>query len=102
MVSVRKKSKRNFQKDAKRAAIELGRAKVPISDIRKQLKMSESTLRRILAFAKAHPEDPSMPRKPVAGRPKKVSIETRRLIKTKLDMTKYYSSVDIRHFFLYF
>jgi len=62
------------------------------------MKMSESTLGRSLAFAKAHPEDPIMPRKPASGRPKKISLETRRLIKMKLDVTNYYS-VDICHFF---
>ncbi len=43
-------------------AIELWRAKVPLATIRKQLKMSERSLRRILSFAKSNPEAP------VAGR----------------------------------
>jgi hypothetical protein len=37
--------------DDKRAAIELWKAQMPPSKIRAQLKMSESTLRRILVFA---------------------------------------------------
>ena len=37
-----------FSKADKRAAIELWRAKVPLKNIRSQLKMSERTLRRVL------------------------------------------------------
>jgi hypothetical protein len=39
---------KNFKTDSKRAAVELCRAGVALATIRKQLKMSESTLRRIL------------------------------------------------------
>ena len=49
---------KNFEKDSKRAAVELWRAGVPLGTIRKQLKMSESTLRRILAFARKNPTLP--------------------------------------------
>ena len=48
----------NFSQDAKRAAVELWKAKVPLKNIREQLQMSERTLRRVLAAAKASPEDP--------------------------------------------
>jgi hypothetical protein len=41
-------------------------------------------LRRILAFAKKNPINPIIPRKPGSGRPKKISEETRRLIKKKM------------------
>ena len=37
----------------------------PLKNIRNQLKMSVRTLKGILAFAKAHPLDPIIPRKPV-------------------------------------
>ncbi len=40
---------KNFKTDSKKAAEELWRAGVPLATIRKKLKMSESTLRRILA-----------------------------------------------------
>jgi hypothetical protein len=40
---------------ARRAAIELWRAKVPQTAIMKQLGMSKATLMRVLAFAKANP-----------------------------------------------
>jgi hypothetical protein len=43
--------------------------------------MSERTLMRILAFAKTYP---IMPRNAVAGRLRKNSVETRRMIKKKL------------------
>ena len=43
---------KNFGKDSKRDAVELWRAGVPLAHSRKQLKKSESTLRRILAFAR--------------------------------------------------
>ncbi len=39
---------KNFKTDSKRAAVELWRAGVALATIREQLKMSESTLRRIL------------------------------------------------------
>ena len=39
---------KNFKTDSKRVAVELWRAGVALATIRKQLKMSESTLRRIL------------------------------------------------------
>ena len=48
----------NFSQGAKRAAVELWKAKVPLKNIREQLQMSERTLRRVLAAAKASPEDP--------------------------------------------
>ena len=54
----RESPEKNFGKDSKRAAVELWRAGVPLGTIRKQLKMSESTLRRILAFARKNPTLP--------------------------------------------
>jgi hypothetical protein len=42
----------------KRVAVELWKAKVPLKSIRKQLNMSERSLRRILAFAKKNPDVP--------------------------------------------
>lgn len=52
-----------FSKEQKRAAIEMWKAKVPLKTIRNQLDMSESTLRRILKFAKANPGAPVAERK---------------------------------------
>jgi hypothetical protein len=74
-------SGKNVKNGAKRAAVELWRAKVPLSNIRSQLKLSKSTLRRILAFAKRNPINPIIPRKSGSGRPKKISEETEGLIK---------------------
>jgi hypothetical protein len=54
-------SGKNIKDGAKRAAGELCRAKVPLSTIRSQLKLSESALRRILAFAKRNPINPIIP-----------------------------------------
>ncbi len=73
-----------FSREAKRATIELWKAKVPLKDIRNQLKISESTLRRILAFAKKTPDNPISDRKPGSGRPLKISIATQRTIRKKL------------------
>jgi hypothetical protein len=42
------------QKDDNRVAVELWRAKVPLSTVRNQLKVCERTLRRVLAFEKAN------------------------------------------------
>jgi hypothetical protein len=49
---------RPFSEADKRAAIELWKTKVPLKNIRAQLQMSERSLRKILAYAKHHPEDP--------------------------------------------
>jgi hypothetical protein len=57
-------SGKNVKDDAKRAAGELWRAKVPLNTIRSQIKLSESTLRRILAFTKRNPINPIIPGKP--------------------------------------
>jgi hypothetical protein len=48
---------RLFSEADKRAAIELWKAKVPLKNIRAQLQMSERGRRKIIAFAKHHPED---------------------------------------------
>jgi hypothetical protein len=64
MARVRTGSGKIVKDGAKRAAVELWRAKVPISTKRSQLKLSESTLMRILAFAKRNPIKPIIPRKP--------------------------------------
>ena len=66
----------NFSQDTKRAAVELWKAKVPLKNIREQLQMNERTLRRVLAVAKASPEDPVPKRKKTSGRPGKVMATT--------------------------
>jgi hypothetical protein len=77
---------KNFKTDSNRAAVEFWRAGVALATIRKQLKMSESTLRRILAVARNNPTLPIPPRKPVSGRPRKISQE---VIDRDGGMTKY-------------
>jgi hypothetical protein len=64
----------NFKTESKkRAAVELWRAGVPLATIRKQLKMSGSTLRRILAVARKNPillaEEVDFPQNLVVGLP---------------------------------
>ncbi len=49
---------KHFDAGARRAAIELWRAKVPQRVIMKQLGMSKATLMRVLAFARGNPADP--------------------------------------------
>ena len=49
---------KNFKTDSKRAAVELWRAGVALATIRKQLKKSEYTPRRILAVARKNPTLP--------------------------------------------
>jgi hypothetical protein len=53
-------------------------------------------LRRILAFAKRNPINPIIPRKSGSGRPKKISEETRRLIKKKLQANPSLTAVRLR------
>jgi hypothetical protein len=67
------------ENEDKRAAIELWRVKAPLSYIRKQLKMSERILRRILSFAKANPLNPIKPRKPAFLQNLVTSMPTRML-----------------------
>jgi hypothetical protein len=77
MARVRTGSEKNVKDGAKKAAVELWRAKVPHSTIRSQLKLSKSTLRRILAFAKRNPINPIIPRMSGSGRPKKIKKKLR-------------------------
>ncbi len=48
-------SQKNLKNDDKRAAVELWKAKLPLSTIRNQLKLFEKTLRSVLAFTKGNP-----------------------------------------------
>ena len=48
----------HFSMEDKRVAVELWKAGVPLKNIREQLKMSERSLRRILAHAKSNPSLP--------------------------------------------
>ena len=61
MDAQQRQARQRFKNDSKRAAVELWRAGVPLATIRKQLKMSESTLRRLLAFARKNPTLPVPP-----------------------------------------
>jgi isocitrate dehydrogenase len=63
MRAINKHSTKPFSREDKRLAIELWRAKVPLSTIRKQLKMSERSLRRILSVVKSNPDAPVVRRK---------------------------------------
>jgi hypothetical protein len=82
---------KSLKNEHKSAAIELWRAKVPLSNIRKQLKMSERTLSRIISFAKANPLNPIKPRKPAFLQNLVTSMPTRMLevIEREGGMTRY-------------
>ena len=71
MEAQQKQPRKNFGKDSKRASVELWRVGVAWATIRKQLKMSESTLRRILAIAKKNPTLFPPRSHAVSGRPSK-------------------------------
>jgi hypothetical protein len=58
-----------LSREEKRVVIELWRAKVPLKAIRDQVNMSESTLRRVLAFAKKNQGTLIAGHKPGSGRP---------------------------------
>jgi hypothetical protein len=75
---------RPFSEADKRAAIELWKAKVPLKNIRAQLQMSERGLRKILAYAKNHPEEPIPKKSKNAGRPTKISLGAIREIKKRI------------------
>jgi hypothetical protein len=83
--------RKNLKIDDKRAAVELWRAKVPISTVRNQLKMFERTLRRVLAFKRANTLNQIKFRKPMSGRLRKISMPTRvqEVIIQEVGMTRY-------------
>jgi hypothetical protein len=56
-----------FSAETRRVAVELWRAQVPLKKIRDQLQMSASTLKRLLAHAREHPDLPVKPRKMGTG-----------------------------------
>jgi hypothetical protein len=62
----------HFSLADKRVAVKLWKANVPLKSIRKQLNMSERSLRQILAFAKKNPDAPVQERMQGSGRPSKV------------------------------
>ncbi len=56
-----------WPKEVKRAAVELKKANVPLATIRKQLKLSERTLPRVLTQKKQNPGGPILDRKKSPG-----------------------------------
>ncbi len=87
---------RHFDTGARRAAIELWRAKVPQRAIMKQLGMSKVTLMKVLAFARANPADPIAKRKKGSGHPTKLTEATLELMKTKLQKTPTLTVIQLR------
>lgn len=76
-----------FSREEKRVAMELWEANVPLKGIRKkQLNMSESTLRRafVFAFAKKNPDILVAGCKPGSGRPAVINKNIQRAMKKKL------------------
>jgi hypothetical protein len=67
MRAINKHSTKPFSREDKRVAIELWRVKVPLATIKKQVKMLERSLRRILSFAKSNPDAPDAGRKTDPG-----------------------------------
>jgi hypothetical protein len=79
--------KKHFDAGARRAAIELWRAKVPQRAIMKQLGMSKATMMRVLTFARANPTNPIAKWKKGSGHPTKLTEATLEKMKTKLQKT---------------
>jgi hypothetical protein len=75
---------KHYDAGARRAAIELWRAKVPQRAIMKQLGMSKATLMRVLAFSRANPIAKRMKG---SGHPTKLTEATLEIMKTKLQKT---------------
>jgi hypothetical protein len=71
-------------KSGKKVAIELWRAKIPLKAIRDQVKMSELTLRRVLAFAKKNPDTLVSGCKVGIGRPCLINKTIQKAMKKKL------------------
>ncbi len=71
----------HFSQEDKRVAVELWKANVPLKSIRDQLNMSESTLRRVLSFARKNPSFPVKKRKIGTGRKPTVTPATLQAMK---------------------
>jgi hypothetical protein len=78
------KTSKPFSREEKRVAIELWRAKVPLKAIRDQVKMSESTLRRVLAFVKKNPDTLVAGHKVGSGWPCLINKTIQKAMKKKL------------------
>jgi hypothetical protein len=73
MSVVKTKSRKPFSYSDRRAVIVLWKASVLHKAIREHLKMSKVTLKRILAFARANPENPVPMPRPRSGLLSKLS-----------------------------
>ena len=72
MAAVGNQTNKHFSVAQKTAAVQMRKANVPLKTIRNQLKLSKSTLQRILAHAKHNPHEPVKPRKAGTGKAGKV------------------------------
>ena len=72
MAAVGNQTNKHFSAAQKTAAVQMRKANVPLKTIRNQLKLSKSTLQRILAHAKHNPHEPVKPRKAGTGKAGKV------------------------------
>jgi hypothetical protein len=77
----------HFSLADKQVAGEIWKANVPLKSIRKQLNMSERSLRRILAFAKKNPDAPVQERMQWSGRPSKVKAADLKAMESILKTT---------------
>jgi hypothetical protein len=75
---------KHFSREDKRVAIELSKAGVPLKRVRDQLKISEASLRRVLAHAQNNPSDPIAERKKGTGRKSTINQATLSLMKKHL------------------
>jgi hypothetical protein len=82
MTALKKKSKKNLQKDYTKAAVNLWRAKVPPSTV-SQLDVAVDH-EEGPSLSKVEPQQPRPPKEACVGRLRKDSEETRRVIRRKL------------------
>ncbi len=79
-------AKRNhFSAETRRVAVELWLAKVSLAKIMGQLQMSKTTLKQVLAHARAHPEQPVQKRRKGFGGVSKVMNITLQAMKRHLN-----------------
>jgi hypothetical protein len=87
---------KHFDAGARRAAIELWRAKVPQRVIMKQLGMFKATLMRVLALARVNLADLIARRKKGSGHPTKLTETTLEIMKIKLQKTPTLTAIQLR------
>jgi hypothetical protein len=86
----------HFSAETRRVAVELWLAKVSLAKIREPLQMSKATLKRVLAHARAHPEQSVQKRRKGSGGVSKVMKITLQAMKRHLNRDPTLSAKQLK------